>query len=182
MATYASDGTTTYVVYVECPHGPTDQSMVRVAKYEGGDWRLLDGDAWPQGRLVTRHLAIAFQEQVPYFAFHDVRTQLMQVRRYVQGRWENVGAPLASEQQPSPHLAFDRNGVLHIAYTYSALDDSAVVVQRLMGGQWQKVGFTRERPSGSQAQHIRLAFAADNTPIMAWSSGDTHQLTVMTLP
>jgi hypothetical protein len=104
------------------------------------------------------------------------------VRRYVQGRWENVGAPLASEQQPSPYLGFDRNGVLHIAYTYSALDDSAVVVQRLVDGQWQKVGFTRKRPSGSQAQHIRLAFTDDNTPILAYSTGDTQQLTVMTLP
>lgn len=145
-----------WVIFVET-------SIVSVLKFNGIDWEQVGAGGIADGINIS-YTDITFDSNnTPFICFTDKvgSERFLRVLSFDGTKWNDVGSSVSAGYMSYNSLAFDNNGVLHIAYSDYNFEGKAVV-KKYNGTNWVNVGTQGFTPS--LATNIELVFDSSNTP------------------
>ena len=145
-----------WVIFVET-------SIVSVLKFNGIDWEQVGAGGIADGINIS-YTDITFDSNnAPFICFTDKvgSERFLRVLSFDGTKWNDVGSSVSAGYMSYNSLAFDNNGVLHIAYSDYNFEGKAVV-KKYNGTNWVNVGTQGFTPS--LATNIELVFDSSNTP------------------
>jgi hypothetical protein len=146
-------------------------------------WRSVGGGDWnriaEEGVAVSELTMILDSEGTPYVAYNAGYQSGASfrgvVKKYnsVNRTWEEVGTPFAQVKVQQISLAFDRTGVLHVAYDLAERGYFAQMeLKKLQGGAWVSIGSSTELHSTSawSIRSISMKFDQNNILYLLYHS------------
>src|SRR6056297_762732 len=166
---------TPYVVY---PDGDYSDKAT-MWTYDGSSWGKVGNSGFSPQAAGDPVIAFA-PDDTPYIAYgwswKTAGTDELMVMKFNGSSWEEVGTaslPYRGTAAYSPSLAFDSNGVLHVAFGTPKPE----VWKYSDSGGWVQVGTTLSNEYADN--RTALAFDSSDTPYVGYSSDSGHPATVM---
>ena len=195
---WSDNAGTLYVMYSDASgSGAVDNHRLSLKYYDAtsDSWQPLGND--PANLLLTdqsvivpvsqlthsRNHAMAFDKDgIPYVVFVEARgDNVVMVKRFVDGAWEDVGGPASATAAASLSIAFSADNTPYVAYQEMMAWNSNTGQARVKffkDGAWQEF----LTPTEQAYRHPVMAIADDRIYIAFMHAGDASTAQVMWSP